>query len=71
VGTPGLGVAGAKNDLKYSLDKCEEFNYVVEDLIASPIYPDLVGVGIGKERYYRKQLQLPLSKGEKNLITKE
>jgi hypothetical protein len=26
------------------LDKCEEFNYVVEDLIASPNYPDLVGV---------------------------
>jgi predicted ester cyclase len=34
---------GAKNDLKYSLDKCEELSYVVEDLIASPNYPDLVG----------------------------
>jgi predicted ester cyclase len=40
---PGLGVAGAKNDLKYSLDKCDELSYVVEELIASPNYPDLVG----------------------------
>jgi len=40
---PGLGVAGAKNDLKYSLDKLEDFSYVVEELIASPNYPDLVG----------------------------
>ena len=40
---PGLGVAGAKNDLKYSLDKLYELSYVVEELIASPNYPDLVG----------------------------
>jgi predicted ester cyclase len=40
---PGLGVEGAKNDLKYSLDKCDELSYVVEELIASPSYPDLVG----------------------------
>jgi predicted ester cyclase len=43
MGTPGLGVAGAKNDLKNSLDKCDELSYVVEELIASPNYPDLVG----------------------------
>ena len=40
---PGLGVVGAKNDLKYSLDKLDELSYVVEELIASPNYPDLVG----------------------------
>jgi len=40
---PGLGVAGAKNDLKYSLDKLDELSYVVEELIASPNYPDFVG----------------------------
>jgi predicted ester cyclase len=43
MGAAGLGVAGAKNDLKYSLDKLDELSYVVEELIASPIYPDLVG----------------------------
>ena len=43
MGSPGRGVAGAKNDLKYSLDKLDEFNYVVEAMIASEIYPDLVG----------------------------
>jgi predicted ester cyclase len=42
-GAPGSGIVGAKNDLKYSLDKCEEISYVVEDLIASTNYPDLVG----------------------------
>ena len=41
--SPGRGVAGAKNDLKYSLDRLDEFNYVVEAMIASEIYPDLVG----------------------------
>ena len=30
MGSPGRGVAGAKNDLKNSLDKLGEFNYVVE-----------------------------------------
>jgi predicted ester cyclase len=42
MGSPGRGVAGAKNDLKYSLDKLDEFNYVVEAMIASERYPDLV-----------------------------
>jgi predicted ester cyclase len=44
MGAPGLGVAGAKNDLKSALDKLDEFSYVIEELIASPSYPDLVGV---------------------------
>jgi predicted ester cyclase len=43
MGAPGRGVAGAKNDLKNSLDKLDEINYVVEAMIASPGYPDLVG----------------------------
>jgi hypothetical protein len=43
MGSLGRGVAGAKNDLKYSLDKLDEFKYVVEAMIASEIYPDLVG----------------------------
>jgi predicted ester cyclase len=43
MGAPGLGVAGAKNDLKNALDKLDELRYVVEELIASPNYPDLVG----------------------------
>ena len=43
MGSPGRGVAGAKNDLKKSLDKLDEFNYVVEAMIASENYPDLVG----------------------------
>ena len=40
---PGRGIDGAKNDLRYSLDKLDDLNYVVEDMIASPAYPDLVG----------------------------
>jgi hypothetical protein len=43
MGSPGRGVAGAKNDLNNSLDKLDEFNYVVEAMIASEAYPDLVG----------------------------
>ena len=43
MGSPGMGVAGAKNDLKNSLDKFDDLNYVVEAMIASPAYPDLVG----------------------------
>jgi hypothetical protein len=39
---PGIGVAAAKNDLKISLDNFDEFNYVVEEIIASEYYPDLV-----------------------------
>ena len=35
--------AREKNDLRYSLDKLDDLNYVVEDIIASPAYPDLVG----------------------------
>jgi len=43
MGSPGRGVAGAKNDLKNSLDKLDDLNYVVEAMIASEWYPDLVG----------------------------
>jgi predicted ester cyclase len=43
MGAPGLGVVGAKNELKYALDKLDEHSYVVEELIASPNYPELVG----------------------------
>ena len=43
MGSPGRGVAGAKNDLKKSLDKLVDLNYVVEAIIASEAYPDLVG----------------------------
>ena len=43
MGLPGRGVAGAKNDLKNSLDKLDDLNYVVEAMIASEWYPDLVG----------------------------
>jgi predicted ester cyclase len=43
MGSPGTGVAGAKRDLKYSLDKLDDLNYVVEAMIASEAYPDLVG----------------------------
>lgn len=41
--SPGMGVAGAKNDLWNSLDKLDDLKYMVEALIASPGYPDLVG----------------------------
>jgi hypothetical protein len=43
MGSPGRGVAGAKNDLENSLAKLDDLNYVVEAMIASPSYPDLVG----------------------------
>ena len=39
----GMGVVGAKNDLKNSLNKLDDMNYVVEAMISSPGYPDLVG----------------------------
>ena len=42
-GSPGRGIDGAKNDLRYSLDRLDDLNYVVEAMIASPAYPDLVG----------------------------
>jgi predicted ester cyclase len=42
-GSPGRGIDGAKNDLRYSLGRLDDLNYVVEDMIASPAYPDLVG----------------------------
>ena len=38
-----MGVAGAKNDLKNSLNKLDDLNYVVEAMISLPGYPDLVG----------------------------
>jgi predicted ester cyclase len=43
MGSPGRGIAGAKNDLKNSLDKFEDINYTIEVMIASTAYPDLVG----------------------------
>ena len=43
MGSPGRGVTGAKSDLKNSLDKFDDLNYVVEAMIASLAYPDLVG----------------------------
>ena len=43
MGSPGRGIAGAKNDLKISLDKLDDFHYTVEAMIASAGYPDLVG----------------------------
>lgn len=43
MGSSGRGIDGAKNDLRFSLDKLDDLNYVVEDMIASPAYPDLVG----------------------------
>jgi hypothetical protein len=42
MGSPGMGVAGAKNDLKNSLNKLNDLNYVVEAMISSPGYSDLV-----------------------------
>ncbi|MGB6530451.1 MAG: hypothetical protein WBF33_20295 [Candidatus Nitrosopolaris sp.] len=41
--SPGRGVAGAKNDLKRSLDKLDDFSFVIEAMIASESLPDLVG----------------------------
>jgi predicted ester cyclase len=43
MGSPGRGIDGAKNDLRFSLDKFDDLNYVVEDMIASAAYPDRVG----------------------------
>jgi predicted ester cyclase len=43
MGSPGRGIAGAKNDLKNSLDKFDDINYTIEAMIASAAYPDLVG----------------------------
>ena len=40
---PGRGVAGAKNDLKHAIDNFDDLNNVVEAMIASEAYPDLVG----------------------------
>ena len=40
---PGRGVAGAKNDLKHAIDNFDYLNNVVEAMIASEAYPDLVG----------------------------
>ena len=43
MGSPGRGIAGAKNDLKFSLSVFDDINYTIEDMIASAGYPDLVG----------------------------
>ena len=42
-GSPVRGIAGAKNDLKFSLSKFDNINYTIEEMIASAAYPDLVG----------------------------
>src|SRR5688500_6507750 len=42
-GSPVRGIAGAKNDLKFSLSKFDDINYTIEEMIASAAYPDLVG----------------------------
>jgi predicted ester cyclase len=42
-GNSGRGIAVAKNDLKFSLDKFSDINYTTEAIIASAAYPDLVG----------------------------
>jgi predicted ester cyclase len=43
-GNNGRGIAGAKNDLKFSLSKFDNINYTIEQMIASAAYRDLVGV---------------------------
>ena len=43
MGSPGRGVAGTKNNFKRSLDKLDDFSYVIEVMIASESLPDLVG----------------------------
>ncbi len=43
MGSPGRGIVGAKNDLKNSLIKFDDINYIIEEMIASAAYPDLVG----------------------------
>ena len=45
MGALGLGVAGAKNDLEYSLNKLDEINYVIEVMSASPGNPDVIWKG--------------------------
>jgi predicted ester cyclase len=42
-GNSGRGVAGAKDDLKFSLSKFDDISYTIEAMIASEAYPDLVG----------------------------
>jgi len=59
MGSPGRGIDGAKNDLRYSLDKLDDLNYVIEDVIASSFYPDLVGA-------YWKGLLTPKSTSDTN-----
>jgi predicted ester cyclase len=43
MGSPVRGIEGSKNDLRYSLDRLDALNYVVEAIVASEAYPDLVG----------------------------
>ena len=42
MGSPGRGVAGAKNDLNL-LNKFDDFSFVIEVMIVSESLPDLVG----------------------------
>jgi C-1 hydroxylase len=55
MGSPGKGIEGAKNDLRYSLNKLDDLSYTVEELIASTSYPDLVGT------YWKGSLTLKAS----------
>jgi predicted ester cyclase len=41
--SPGKGIAGAKNDLRNSLNRFNDVHYTIEAIIASVAYPDLVG----------------------------
>src|ERR671932_2129248 len=43
MGSPGRGIAGAKNDLKNSLDKFDDTNYIIEAMPAAAAYQDRVG----------------------------
>jgi predicted ester cyclase len=64
MGSPGRGVAGAKNDLKHAIDKFDDFNNVVEAMIASEAYPDLVGT-------YRKASLTPKAVSSENQQAKK
>ncbi len=58
MGSPGIGVPGAKNDFRNSLEKLDELNYVVEEMIASDAYPDLVSA------YWKGSLTQKLSSSD-------
>jgi predicted ester cyclase len=64
MGSPGRGIAGAKNDLKNSLDKFDDINYIIEAMIASAAYPDLVGT------YWKGSLRSKVTTPETPQISK-